>query len=161
MSFKYAMQISSHVKTSLTSGDLIWYLHTICLDFTWKRNELTSILTLTSNVCIPMQCGKSTTLREPARSQAMWLDKVVWWDACWKNQLTWCFQVCPKLKKTRKFTAESDKDRDTLWKFHTKIDETCLGVSRPSRVFVMCLVSNNCLRIDWLVQKCPMTHQVK
>ena len=85
--FKYATQVhvSGEVFCSLASGNLIWYLHTIrrhsMLRFHIKKNAFTSILTLTSNACISMQCGKSTVE----------YDKVIWWDACWKNKLSRCF----------------------------------------------------------------------
>ena len=60
------------------------------------------------------------------------------------------FSGLPQTTKSHKFTVERDKDSDTLCKFHADADETCLGVPPLSRVFAMCLVSNNyCLRIHW------------
>ena len=72
------------------------------------------------------------------------------WDAQLLRKSTQLmFSGLPQTTKTRKFPVKRDKDSNTLCTFHTDVDETCLGVPRLSRVFAMCLVSNNSLCIDW------------
>ena len=69
------------------------------------------------------------------------------------------FSGFPQTTKSRKFTVERDKDSDTLCKIPHRRRLTCLGVPRLSRVFVN--VSIKQLSSHSLVQKCPMTYQVK
>ena len=89
---------------------------------------------------------KNLLFREPGTSQAMKLDKVVWGDACWENQLSWCLQVCPKLQKVENLPLKG-KETATHFVTYTPTSITCLSVSRLSWVFGN--VSKNCLRIHW------------